>query len=219
MLLGCLIPVSSEVHKENEKRTKCILRATRAEGRLCKRSTREPFENRIRSLATKRTPFYRGGKVLVIARRRRLPHGLVWHVRVDHSGLHLTFQSMKAFRKLFDITIINSSANDVSTSWPAESYPLLGPRFIGTRLNWQVTPRRRQLEQASTPDSELASQRTWKTRKLETGAVSRLVDRRRVPFYACIHRMHERFWTVSAAHFGHHSSDHGWDRRRPAGSG
>lgn len=40
-------------------------------------------------------------------------------------------------------------------------YPLLGPRFIGTRLNWQATPRRRQFEHVSIPVSVLASQRTY----------------------------------------------------------
>lgn len=43
----------------------------------------------------------------------------------------------------------------------ADTYPLLGPLFIGTRLNWHVTSRRRQFEQVSTPDSEVASQRTY----------------------------------------------------------
>lgn len=46
-------------------------------------------------------------------------------------------------------------------------YPLLGPRFIGTRLNWQATPRRRQFEHVSIPVSVLASQRTYSRVKEE----------------------------------------------------
>jgi hypothetical protein len=34
---------------------------------------------------------------------------------------------------------------------------LLGPRFIGTRLNWHVVPTRLQLEHCSSPDSVVAS--------------------------------------------------------------
>ena len=47
---------------------------------------------------------------------------------------------------------------------------------MGTRLNWQTTPSRRQLEQVSTPDSELASQRTYVTNDVRS--LSRVASRR-----------------------------------------
>lgn len=43
------------------------------------------------------------------------------------------------------------------------SYPLLGPRFMGTRLKEHFVPTRLQLEHRSTPDSEVASQRIYRS--------------------------------------------------------
>ena len=40
-------------------------------------------------------------------------------------------------------------------------YPLLGPRFMGCRLNWHLAPVRLQLEQAAGPFSEVASHRIY----------------------------------------------------------
>ena len=43
-----------------------------------------------------------------------------------------------------------------------ETYPLLGPLFIGCRLKQHRAPVRLQLEQASGPFSEVASQRIYR---------------------------------------------------------
>lgn len=71
---------------------------------------------------------------MVSPRERHLVHRLVRHVRLDNSGLHLIFEGMKSLGKFLDVTI-SRSVYVVLVCRVYLTYPLLGPRFIGTRLN------------------------------------------------------------------------------------
>lgn len=76
------------------KRTKGILRATRVEMRLRKR-TWEPFEDGICALAIDRACIHWRGELLVGSRGRHFVHGLVLHIGMDHGGrLHLALQGV-----------------------------------------------------------------------------------------------------------------------------
>jgi hypothetical protein len=74
--------------------------------------------------------------------------------------LHCPFELTQAIGKFFDVTeVVGQYA--LSELQTITTYPLLGPRFIGTLLNWQVVPTRLQLEHESSPASPVASHRIF----------------------------------------------------------
>ncbi len=83
------------------------------------------------------------------------------------------------------------------------SYPLLGPLFIGTLLNWHRVPTRLQFEHCSTPDSDVASQRIFIVSVVKN--TSR-IHGDEVPSSYDIRHKHERLLTASLV-LNHRSSD------------
>ena len=88
-------------------------------------------------------------------------------VATPRSWTGMARQAARSLVEFFDITVfLSATALLVVAHLLFFSYPLLGPRFIGTRLNWHTTPRRLQLEHVSRPVSELASHRTCRRKRV-----------------------------------------------------
>jgi hypothetical protein len=62
-------------------------------------------------------------------------------------------------RHILRLLVDKNTAKNTAKHMLSLTYPLLGPRFMGTRLNEHFEPTRLQLEHCSTPDSDDASQR------------------------------------------------------------
>lgn len=89
---------------------------------------------------------------------------------------------------------------------------------MGTLLNWHATPRRRQLEQVSTPASEVASHRTWEIICVSLVVAWSASAESAVPSCACTRRRLWIPWIAFAARSGPRSSGRGLDRLRLADS-